>query len=237
MQFYYSKIKHGASGSESLDTATRMFVPLCLHGCNNQMLSNWNPLTQPPDAGKRELGLASPELRTCRLQLNLCKIIHHISVLPACYLGEHWSGSLPTPQVLLLTGLKFLPFFLTRLKWHRSQQQQQRRHKQADAVAMGFVSLGLRVILLILLFTNNRKQNTASKLHLRNKEFPDAWNLESTCKYQKLDAWMAAYSCAHTTALPEGHLCLKHPFPTPALGIRRQGNLAAPLFPSPASKM
>lgn len=62
MQFDYCKRKHGANGSESLDASTFMFVPLCLHGCNNQMLHQ-SPLTHPPDAEKHELGLASPELR------------------------------------------------------------------------------------------------------------------------------------------------------------------------------
>lgn len=63
MQFDYCKRKHGASSSESLDTSTFMFVPLCLHGCNNQTLHTQSPLTHPPDAEKCELGLASPEQR------------------------------------------------------------------------------------------------------------------------------------------------------------------------------
>lgn len=42
---------------------------------------------------------------------------------------------------------------------------------------------------------------------------------------------------ALTTALPEIHLHVKHPFPIPALGINRQGNLTASLFPFPTFKI
>lgn len=62
MQFDYCRRKRQTNVSEIVDTSIFMFVPLCLHGCNNKTPRSPKSSHTPSRCRKCEVRLASPAL-------------------------------------------------------------------------------------------------------------------------------------------------------------------------------